>query len=533
MSERQETGRSVARLSAASLGKQKMKVAAYCRVSTGREGQLTSIESQRSHYEQMISVHDDWELADIYYEEGLSGTRKESRPELNRMLRDCEKGKIDLILTKSISRLARNTSDCLEIVRTLSAMDVDIYFEKENIHTGMMGSEFLLTVLSSLAEEESHSISGNEQWSIRNRFEKGTFRYSIAPYGYRLADGSFVVEPEEAEVVRAIFGMVLEGKGTTLIAKELTEAGILRSGKDPGRKWHPSSIRSMVGNVVYMGDVLMQKTYHDENFRRHVNRGERKQYYINSHHEAIISREVFQQAQQAIRQRAKEKGIPEDGRTGNTYCFTGRLVCGSCGRPLKRITQKTKDGPVYHWGCTGHLEDVSSCPLKRIREKNIQAAFCTMIGKLHYAEDIILDRYFSALAQKRPEENRKLVAECEQKLTENIRTRQRILEMKTAGFMDATEAWKQMVHLESEAVLLREKLNELTMDDPEEEEARRLRMFVHEWGPDSWLMKRPGFADFPSEAFSEFVEKAVVSSRTEITFHLKCGLILKEEMRRR
>ena len=291
--------RVITKIEAAPRVKPKLKVAAYCRVSTARDGQLTSIENQRLHYEQVIGEKDEWELVDIYYEEGVSGTKKEIRPELKRMLADCRRGRIDLILTKSISRFARNTSDCLEMVRELTGLGVNIYFEKENIHTGSMESEFLLTILASLAEEESHNISGNEKWAIQRRLEAGKFHVSKVPYGYRLENKQIVVVEAEAEIVRSIFSKVLEGKGTAMIAKELNEkeipTGTKKRDGSPG-EWTASRIQNMINNISYTGDMVFQKTFHDGDRQRLNNYGDRPQYYVEDHHEAIIEKETFEKS---------------------------------------------------------------------------------------------------------------------------------------------------------------------------------------------------------------------------------------------
>ena len=191
--------------------KKKLRVAAYCRVSTDMDAQLENLEAQKSYYENYIGSHADWVLVDIYYDEGITGTKKDKRPDLLRMMEDCETGKIDFILTKSISRLSRNTADCLELVRRLMELHIPIYFEKENLNTSDMEGEFLLSTLSSLAESESVSISANSKWSIQNRFLDGTYKLCSAPYGYRWDGKTLVVDPVQAKVVKRIFAEVLAG----------------------------------------------------------------------------------------------------------------------------------------------------------------------------------------------------------------------------------------------------------------------------------------------------------------------------------
>lgn len=206
--------------------KPKLQVAAYCRVSTGSEEQLVSLEAQKKHYESYIKANPEWEFAGLYYDQGVTGTKKEKRGELLRMISDCEDGKIDFIITKSLSRFARNTTDCLELVRKLTGLGVYIYFEKENLNTQSMESELMLSILSSLAESESVSISENNKWSAQRRFQNGTFKVAYPPYGYDNVDGQMVVNEEQAETVRWMFDAALAGKGTHWIASELNGQGI-------------------------------------------------------------------------------------------------------------------------------------------------------------------------------------------------------------------------------------------------------------------------------------------------------------------
>ncbi|MBQ1492495.1 MAG: recombinase family protein, partial [Blautia sp.] len=342
--------RRVQKVEAAPVEKKFLRVAGYCRVSTDFTEQETSIENQRDHYISYIQSNPDWDLVDIYWEQGVSGTKAETRPELQRLLADCRKGLIDLVITKSISRFSRNTTDCLDMVRNLSSLGVRIIFEKEGIDTGRMESEFLLTLLSAFAENESRSLSSNMKWGIRKRFEAGTYKSAKVPYGYRKTESGFVIDPVESETVRRIFYSFLEGKGAGMIAKELTEEGIptyreheiaMRPRDDAERArerrsqhpaleaenqggeeklgWCPSTIRKIIRNPFYVGDCIWQKTYVDETYKQRKNNGELDMYMNQDHHDAIISREVFDRANRML-------GINEtvhDGRR-NRYCFSGK-----------------------------------------------------------------------------------------------------------------------------------------------------------------------------------------------------------------
>lgn len=371
--------------------RKKQRIAAYCRVSTLMACQETSISGQVRHYRQKILENQDWELADIYLEVGVTGTRTERRPELQRLLRDCGAGKIDLILTKSISRFARNTADCLEMVRRLTALGVAIRFEKEALDTGDMESEFLLTVLACLAEEESRSISGNMKWSIRRRFADGTYR-GTAPYGYRWKEGVLTAEPAQAAVVREIFAMALAGKGGDSIAGELNSREIP---SPMGKRWTQNSVRALLRNPAYMGDVLYQKTFRDDAFRQRRNRGELDRFYVENHHEGLVSRGEFEGVRRARQQRARAVGYLEDAepcRSLGRYCFSGILRCGRCGAVMHRQTWKHAR---TCWICHGHT--AGGCPMKPQPEEDMMAAFLSCLNKLAWAGNgrgnRVLDRY--------------------------------------------------------------------------------------------------------------------------------------------
>ena len=273
--------------------KKKLRVAAYCRVSTDSDAQLESLDAQKEHYKNHITSRDDWTFAGLYFDEGITGTKADKRPILLRLIEDCKAKKIDFVITKSISRLSRNTTDCLEIVRTLLSLDIPIYFEKENINTGSMESELFLSILSSMAEGESASISENNKWSIKKRFLDGTYKLGYMPYGYCWKDGEILVDPAQAEIVKHIFRELLSGKGTEAIAKELNQEQVPTKN---GGRWTSTSIRDIIRNEKYTGDCIFQKTYTDSNFNRHKNDGHLDQYYVPDHHEAIISHENFEAA---------------------------------------------------------------------------------------------------------------------------------------------------------------------------------------------------------------------------------------------
>ncbi len=299
------------------------RVAAYARVSTDLEEQFTSYEAQIDYYTKYIGARADWEFVDVYTDEGITGTSVKKRDGFRNMIADAKAGKIDLIITKSVSRFARNTVDSLTTIRELKEYDVEIYFEKENIWTFDSKGELLITIMSSLAQEESRSISENTAWGRRKQFSDGKFSVAYSTFlGYEKGpDGTLVVNEEEAKVVRKIYGLFLEGNNPTKIARMLQELGY----KSPmGRKtWHPGTVRSILTNEKYKGDALLQKGYTEDFLtKKYVkNQGELQQFYVKNSHEAIIDPVVFDFVQMEMKRKKK----------GSGRLFSGKVICGDCG----------------------------------------------------------------------------------------------------------------------------------------------------------------------------------------------------------
>ena len=307
------------------------RVAAYARVSSDKEAAIHSLSSQISYYNEYISNHVGWEFAGVYADEGITGT-KDNRPEFMRLLEDCRKGKIDLVITKSITRFARNTVVLLDTIRELKLLEIDVFFEKENMHSISKNGELMLTLLAMYAEEESRSASENQKWRIQKMFEQGRPNTGRM-LGYCLKDGQLTIIPEEAEIVRMIYEDYLSGMGRLAIANKLNDLHVptVRGGKE----WREGAIYLILRNEKYTGDMILQKTY-SEDFRtkkRIINNGERRKYLVEKSHESIISKTVFEQVQEEIARRQSQIKMATHTFKGQ---FSGLLTCANCGKHFRR-----------------------------------------------------------------------------------------------------------------------------------------------------------------------------------------------------
>lgn len=366
-----------------------LNVAAYCRVSTDSDDQLQSYEAQVKYYTDHICKNPKWHFVGIYADEGITGTLVNKRERFKDMIKDCEKGKIDLILTKSVSRFARNTVDSLNYVRKLKAMGIGVFFEEQNLDSLTADSEMLIGFHSVMAQSESENISANIRWGIQQRMKTGTFAFRFNTYGYKKGEnGEPVIIPEEAEVVRKIFNLYLDGGTVETIVKYLASNGI--ENRKGQTEWHRETIRLMLSNEKYVGDLLMQKTFRTDCISKKVkvNNGEMPKYLISNNHPAIIDRETFKMVQQERSRRAgkrktADKTITELGKYSSKYVLTEILICGECGSPYRRRTINSHGEKKVYWRCLNRIEHGSKYCKKSIgiEEKVLQEAICRGISK--------------------------------------------------------------------------------------------------------------------------------------------------------
>ena len=354
------------------------RVAAYARVSTDDPEQLTSYETQKAYYEKYISSHEGWELVGIYADEGISGTQMKNRAQFNEMLDLARKGHIDMIITKSMSRFARNTVDTLKVIEEMRKRDVEIFFEKENISTSDRKIDFLLTIIASLAQEESRSISQNVTLGVQKRMELGTFRGGPKRfYGYKRNEyGVYEIVESEAQVIRRIFAMCMSGLSLNDIAEILNKEGIPSRN---GGEWLRGGIRSILRNEKYKGCTLYQKTYTTD-FLTHkikINQGQRAKYFIENSHEAIVEPKLFDGAQVMLKsQEAKYK-----------YPLAGKVICGNCFKTMNRLTTYRKNGdPVVVLTCRTTAKSSGKCSQKWMRYDDVEEITKRLIAKLYNHE---------------------------------------------------------------------------------------------------------------------------------------------------
>lgn len=355
----------------------KKKICAYARVSTGKDTMLYSLSYQISYYSKLIQANNEWLYVGVYSDEAMSGTNND-RTNFQRMIEDALNGKIDMIITKSISRFARNTVTLLETVRTLKEVNVDVYFEEQNLHSISGDGELLLTILASYAQEEARSVSENMKWRIKKNFQEGK-PWGFKILGYEYKDGKINIVPQEAAIVQLIYELYIKGKGIEFIARHLNNMGLKTK---YGYPFHKSSIQWILKNETYTGNLILQKTYREDYLKkkRKINHGELPKYYVEESHEAIIDLETFNKVQIEIKKREKNKG-----QTITKYPLTSMLVCQNCGSTYKRRINTN----VMVWTCRKFATfGTKECCSKSIREDKLYKIICKVLNMDFFEEDI-------------------------------------------------------------------------------------------------------------------------------------------------
>ena len=499
--------------------KAKLRVAAYARVSSDSADQLNSYLAQVDYYTRHIGENPDWELVDIYADEGISGLDARKRDEFNRMLADCRAGKIDRILVKSVSRFARNTRDTLRFMRELLRLGITIQFEKENIDTGRLSTEQVAAIYAAFAQMESTNHSGTMRTSVRMRMEQGIFTPSSMPYGYRLNGLEPEIVPEEAEVVRHIFSSALRGQGQMDIAKELNKLGVeRRHGKG---RWHHHTISYILTNPAYTGSTVWNKSFRSDTvpFPMVINSGQKPKYTVEDSHPAIIDQEDFQKVQNLIAIR-KEQFTGNAHRTDSIYFK--RVYCGKCGTVCRR---KINSGKSY-WVCNRHNTDRALCTASPVSETALTDALLHLHNKLVLHGQEILQPLLDQLRELRERElrsNAKL-SNIDKEIANISGQNLVLIRLKSKGCIDSALALSQ-------ADEMNRKLRDL----------RRLRRKVMAAADgDALIQSTEAMMDYldtaqwqdkaTPELFENLVEQITVVSAEEVKFRLLNGLELTERL---
>ena len=499
----------------------KLRVAAYARVSSNSEDQINSFEAQRRHFDTLIRSKSEWAMVELYADEGITGTSVDKRDGFLRMMADCRKGLIDRVLTKSISRFARNTAECLEAIRELKILGVSVYFEEQHLDTQKVSNEFLTTILANNAQRMSEDLSRNMRWSYQRRMRRGEFITCKAPFGYEWDHGGLKIVESEADIVRKIFQMYLSGVRMDEIAEYVTSLGVKTS--DNKGRWNRMAILYILRNEKYVGDTLTQKRYSTDNipYKKKRNRGEKDQFYIRDSHPAIISRDLFEKVQALVQRRSSYNSGPKC----LSYDFTLKIICGACGAPYRR---KDRHG-IVTWVCHRHDESASQCESKPIREAEIQTAFLRIYHKLKRFGTPILSELQTNL---REIQNRRYlwspeIIEINQEISNLAQQIHLLADLQKVGmaggsayFIARTNELKARMRQLS---LERARLVEREEDDPLEQTEALVDTL--ESGPET-------IDTFDSDLFRTLVERITVESASVLRFRLANGLELREVMER-
>ena len=493
----------------------KIRVAAYCRVSTNSEDQQNSLMTQMRYYENFLADSETERLVSVYADEGITGTRMDKREEFQRMLKDCRRGKIDRIIVKSISRFARNTKDCLSVLRELKELGISVMFEKENIDTANITDEIMVTIMGGLAQEESSSISKNVRWSIRSKMKNGTVKFHSAPLGYDLYEGNLIINKREAEIVKSIYKMFLSGMGYDSICRELNESKVIKN--DKGTKWLSASVRYILTNEKYIGDSLWQKNYNTSMpYRKVRNKGALEKYYINNTHEAIITKEEFEKVQELIEQR-KHPNM----NLINNYPLSKKIYCGKCGSLFKRRFKNEKS----YWICREHYYNAENCQIKQIPEQVFYTAFTAMYNKLKANYSVIFTPMLTQLQELKNKKygGNKQYIEINKEIAQLKEQTHVLARLKTKGFLDENKYIEQVTEINAKIEKLNREVRKIVRCGDEDEMIEQIKEIasIIENGTDLMM----GFDDV---MFESLIEKIIVKNQTEFEFNLIGGLKFTE-----
>ena len=512
-----------------------LRVAAYCRVSTELEEQQNSYQVQIAYYTDLINKKKEWTLAGIFADEGISGTQTKKRTEFNRMIRMCRNKKIDLVITKSISRFARNTVDCLEYVRQLKDLGIGVIFEKENINTLTMTSEFMIALYGSFAQAESESISKNVSWGKEKAYREGKVQFQYKHLlGYKKgADGKPEIIPEEAETVKLIYTMFLDGHSMKNIALILHVKGIHT--KTGSTEWRTNTITRILQNEKYLGDALLQKTFTSDCITHKVvkNHGERPMYLVTNHHDPIIDRDTYNRVQQELARRnskrkISDKTVTEQGKYSSKYALSELLICGHCGTPYRRTTWAARGKKQIVWRCLSRLEHGKKyCPdSPTIKEEQLHRGILRAINNYYSCRNDIVRILKANIGSVLECQGQEEILSVEKRLKEIDQARTDLVNLIASGGCDEDKLDSEFAKLYAEEQGLSERLTMLKSQNKTSEETQAkldkiMDMIEHE---------KFELETFDNVLIRKLIECVKILSKTEILVIFKGGYEVRTEI---
>ena len=512
-----------------------LKVAAYCRVSTDDKEQKTSYEAQIQYYTNKINKNPDWQMAGIFADEGITGTQAKKRPQFLKMIRLCRQGKIDVILTKSLSRFARNTVDSLNYIRELKMLGIAVISEKENINTLTAESEMLITIMSCFAQAESESISKNVSWGVRQSFKSGNVPMQYKKLlGYKKGENDLPeIIPEEAEIVKEIFRSYLDGMSLKQIADSLNSRGIKTKHKQT--TWQTELVKSVLVNEKYTGDALLQKTYITDCITKksRKNNGELPMYLVKNHHEPIISRADFNRVQEEMARRGAKKAIAnklgktEQGKYSAKYALSELLICGECGSRYRRVTWTAKGFKEIKWRCINRIQygkrKCHSSPT--IDEQPLQKAIISAINKFCEVKDDVAKALRESITEVLDPNLNGSVQAAQQRIDELAHNIDELIKLATVPETAAT-AMADIEKFSEEMKTLREFI-----------EAEKAKQAAAQHGSDelNTILERLENEDFTMTEYDDvavrqLIEKVTVESKDTITVTFKGGFEVRKDL---
>ena len=522
---REETGQTERRL----------KVAAYCRVSTDQEEQESSYEAQIGYYTEKINSNAEWQMAGIFADEGITGTQAKKRPEFLKMIRLCRQGKIDMILTKSLSRFARNTVDSLKYIRDLKALGIAIVFEKENINTLETDTEMMLTIMSCFAQAESESISKNVSWGIRQSFKNGNVPMQYARLlGYRKgADGNAEIVPEEAEIVKEIYRLYLDGMSLNMIVDRLNEKGLTTKGSSS--PYQKEVVQRILTNEKYTGDALLQKTYVTDCITKKTrkNNGELPMYLVKNHHEPIISHADFNRVQEEMARRSAKRVIAEkltkgeQGKYSAKYALSELLICSECGSHYRRVTWTAKGFKEIKWRCISRIQygkkKCHSSPT--VDEQPLHKAIMSAINEFCEVKDDVAKALRESITEVLDPNLNGSVQAAQQRIDELARNIDELIKLATVP-ETAQSAMSDIEKFSEEMKTLREFI--------ETEKAKQMTAQRGSAELDAILERLENedftMTEYDDVAVRQLIEKVTVESKDTITVTFKGGFEVRKDL---